>query len=464
MGETPSTPAHVAPDHASVADAAARDRTFRRVILRFIPFLTFIWFMAWIDRVNIGFAKLTMMVDLGWSDAIYGAGAGIFFIAYFFFEVPSNLFLQKIGARKTIRRIAMGWGIVSVLMSLVTEPWQFYMLRFLLGAFEAGLQPGVLLFLTYWLPAHRRGKAMAFFLSASAMSLMLGSPLAAWIMTTFDGMAGLYDWQWLFIIEGMPSIIAGVLVWFILTDKPEKATWLSAEEKAHIQFELDAEEKALGHREGSALASLRQGTTWVLITIYFCIVAGNPTLTFYGPSLVSDAGIDDITPLGWIMAGVYLCGWIGMVGNGWVADKLQNPRLTTMIAAGLGATGLLGAMLSISNQSLVGVVLSLALSSLGTMGAISSFWNLPPMVMSGMALVAGLAIINSIANLAGYFSPQLLGSMKTATGSYTQGLMIIAAVEFIGVLLIVFFVRKNPATNKVDELIAESAPVRKTTT
>lgn len=424
-------------------DLAQRDVTFKKIIWRFIPFLTLIWFLAWIDRTNIGFAKLRMMDDLGWSDAIYGAGAGIFFIAYFIFEVPSNLLLEKIGGRKTIMRIAIGWGVVSVLMAFVTAPWQFYSLRFLLGAFEAGLQPGVLLFLTYWIPAHRRAKAMGFFLSASAMSLMIGSPLAAYIMTHMDQVGMFHGWQWLFILEGIPSILCGILVWWILTDKPNKAGWLTEREKADVQFELAQEEKALGHREGSAWGSLKRPPMWILIAIYFGIVAANATLTFYGPSLVSDAGVDDLSKLGWIMAGIYFFGWIGMIGNGWVVDWTRNPRLVTITFATLGAVGLLGAMVSINTQSLVGVVVSLAVSAMGTMGAISAFWNLPPLIISGTALVAGLALINSIANLAGYFSPQLLGSMKTNTGSYSQGLMIIAGVELLAVLLMIFFVRKK---------------------
>lgn len=440
-------------------DLSQRDATFKKIIWRFIPFLTLIWFLAWIDRTNIGFAKLRMMDDLGWSDAIYGAGAGIFFIAYFIFEVPSNLLLEKIGGRKTIMRIALGWGVVSVFMAFVTAPWQFYGLRFLLGAFEAGLQPGVILFLTYWIPAHRRAKAMGFFLSASAMSLMIGSPLAAFIMTHLDAVANFHGWQWLFLLEGIPSIICGILVWWILTDKPGKAGWLSDREKADVRFELAQEEKALGHREGSAWGSLKQPSMWVLIATFFGIVAANATLTFYGPSLVRDTGVEDLQTLGWIMMGIYFFGWIGMVGNGWVVDWLRQPRLVTIIFAAMGAVGLLGAMLSINTHSQIGVIVSLALSSLGTMGAISAFWNLPPLVISGTALVAGLALINSIANLAGYFAPQLLGSMKANTGSYSMGLTIIAGVELLAVLLMIFFVRKKevPDVEKLEEAAAVTA-------
>lgn len=420
-----------------------RDRTFRRIVWRLIPFLTLVWFLAWIDRVNIGFAKLTMIDDLQWTEVIYGAGAGIFFLGYFFFEVPSNLLLQKIGAPKTIMRIALGWGVVSMLMAFVEESWQFYLLRFLQGAFEAGLQPGVILFLTFWLPAHRRGKAMAFFMSASAMSLMIGSPMAAVIMDNFNNVLNLHGWQWLFLIEGFPSVVVGIAAIFILTDKPVNAKWLSPIEREHVAVELAAEEIALGDREHKFWSSLRQPSSWVLILTFFCIVAGNATLTFYGPSLVKAVGFTDITTLGWIMSGIYACGWLGMIGNGWLSDRNRESRWHTAVAAGLGAGGLMLAAVSLSQGSGIGVILSLALSAAGTMGAIPVFWNLPARFMSGTALVAGLAVINSIANLAGYFAPQVLGAMKESSGNYVNGLYLIASVEFLAVALVLLFIKKQ---------------------
>ena len=325
-----------------------------------------------------------MINDLQWSDAIYGAGAGIFFLGYFFFEVPSNLLLQKIGAKKTIMRITIGWGLVCVLMAWVTTPMQFYILRFLMGAFEAGLQPGVILYLTFWLPTHRRGKALAFFVSASAISLMLGSPI-----------------------------------------------------------ELAAEDKALGPREHNIWASLRNPKLWVLIMVYFCVVAGNATLVYYGPSIVREVGFKDIKQLGWVMAGIYGCGWLGMVCNGWLSDRNKEIRFHTAIAAAIGATGLLPTAYFLGEKNLAGVVFSLALSSAGTMGAIPVFWQMPGRLLSGTAIAVGLALINSIANLAGYFSPQLLGYLKTTTGQYSQGLTMIACVEFVATALIIFFVAKH---------------------
>ena len=384
-----------------------------------------------------------MINDLQWSDAIYGAGAGIFFLGYFFFEVPSNLLLQKIGAKKTIMRITIGWGLVCVLMAWVTTPLQFYILRFLMGAFEAGLQPGVILYLTFWLPTHRRGKALAFFVSASAISLMLGSPIAAYIMDAFAGVGGYKGWQWLFIVEGIPSVIAGIAAYFLLTDSPKASTWLSQREKAHVELELAAEDKALGPREHNIWASLRNPKLWVLIMVYFCVVAGNATLVYYGPSIVREVGFKDIKQLGWVMAGIYGCGWLGMVCNGWLSDRNKEIRFHTAIAAAIGATGLLLTAYFLEEKNLAGVVFSLALSSAGTMGAIPVFWQMPGRLLSGTAIAVGLALINSIANLAGYFSPQLLGYLKTTTGQYSQGLTMIACVEFVATALIIFFVAKH---------------------
>ena len=429
-----------------MADATSFEAdTYRRVTWRLLPFLFLCYVLAYLDRVNVGFARLQMQADLGLSDTAYGIGAGMFFIGYFFFEVPSNLLLQKFGATKTIMRITMGWGVVCVLMAWVTEPWQFYTLRFLMGAFEAGLQPGVILYLTFWLPAHRRGKALAFFVSASAISLMVGSPLAAYVMEIFNGVGGYKGWQWLFIVEGIPSVIMGIAAYFYLTDSPRKSAWLTEQQKQHVEFELAAESKALGDREHKVWASLRDPKLWVLILTYFCIVAGNATLVFYGPSVVKDVGITDLRTLGWTMAGIYACGWLGMIFNGWLSDRNKEIRVHTAVAAAIGAIGLLLTAYFLGQKNVAGVVLSLALSSAGTMGAIPVYWQIPTRFLTGTAIAVGLALINSIANLAGYFSPQLLGYLKTTTGQYATGLTMIACVEIVATLLLLLFVSKQKA-------------------
>ncbi|MCW0000987.1 MFS transporter [Pararhizobium sp. YC-54] len=429
----------------TISTLEERDRTFKRIAWRILPFATLVYIFAWLDRVNVGFAKLTMLDDLGWSETVYGAGAGIFFLGYFLFEVPSNLLLQKIGAPKTILRIALGWGIVSVLMALCTQPWHFYVLRFLQGAFEAGLHPGLILYLTYWLPAHRRSRAIAIFMSASPIALLLGSPLAAYIMTSTDGLLGVKDWQWLFIIEGFPSIILGLLAVFAMTAKPSEAKWLSQAERDQVAYELEQEASQLHGREHRMSAALRTREVWILILTLFCIISGNATLSFYGPSLIRDAGFADIKVVGWIMSGIFLFGWMGMMTNGWLSDRSHESRWHTACAAALGATGLVLAALAQQAGSAPGVIVALAISAAGTMGSIPVFWSLPPRFMSGTALAGGVALVNSIANLAGYFAPQFLGAIKTATGVYSTGLFIIAGVEFIAVLLILAFIRKEPA-------------------
>ncbi|MGS1096368.1 MFS transporter (plasmid) [Aquamicrobium terrae] len=431
----PSSPPH--------ATEEERNRTFRKVAWRILPFATVVYIFAWLDRVNVGFAKLTMLSDLGWSDAVYGAGAGIFFWGYFLFEVPSNLLLQKIGAPKTIMRIALGWGVVSVLMAWCSQPWHFYVLRFLQGAFEAGLHPGLILYLTFWLPAHRRSKAIAVFMSASPIALLMGSPLAAYIMTSMDGVWGHADWQWLFIIEGIPSIILGLFAVFAMTAKPSDAKWLSADEKAQIAYELKQEAEASGEREHKLSQALRSRAVWILILTLFCIITGNATLSFYGPSLVTAAGIDDLKTVGWIMSGIFLFGWAGMMVNGWLSDRNRESRWHTACAAAIGATGLILAALAQNAGSSTGVIAALAISAAGTMGSIPVFWSLPPRFMSGTALAGGVAVINSIANLAGYFAPQFLGAIKTATGAYSTGLFIIAGVELIAVLLILLCIQAD---------------------
>ncbi|MER6988823.1 MFS transporter [Saccharopolyspora hirsuta] len=422
-----------------------RDRTFRRVVLRIVPFATLVYVIAWIDRANVGFAKLTTLDDLQWSDAVYGAGAGIFFLGYFFFEVPSNLLLQKIGAPKTIMRIALGWGAATVLMAFITEPWHFYVLRFLQGAFEAGLHPGLILYLTFWLPAHRRAKAVAIFMSASPLAMLVGSPLAGYIMTCTDGVLGIADWQWLFIIEGLPSIALGVLAVFLMTDKPDNAKWLSPVEREHVAHELASESADLSGREHKFSAALRTRTVWILVLTLFCIITGNATLSFYGPSLVEATLTVDFSTLGWIMSGIFVLGWLGMIVNGWLSDRMAEARWHTACAAGAGALGLVLAAIALELGSGIGVIVALAVSAAGTMGAIPVFWSLPPQFMSGTALAAGVALINSIANLAGYAAPQFLGSVKDAAGGYSLGLYVIAGVEFIAVLLILAFIKKDSA-------------------
>ena len=424
---------------ATSAQPTELDSVYRKIFLRLIPFLMVLWILAWIDRVNIGFVKLTMLNDLAWSEAIYGLGAGIFFLGYFFFEVPSNLLLQKIGAKKTIMRITIGWGITSVLMMFVKTPEMFYFLRFLLGVFEAGFYPGIILYLSYWFPNDRRAKAFGTFMSASALAGVIGGPLAGWIMTSMNGVNGWQGWQWVFLMEGIPSIIAGLVTWFYLTDKPAEAQWLSAHERKLVQDDLERDARSLGAREHSLLASLKDAKIWILILVYFCIIAANSSLTFFGPTLVKEVGFTSPLAVGWIMAAAYLFGAAGMILNGLHSDRSQESRFHCGLAAALGSASLLVIALVLRGSPALTLV-ALTLAIVGTMSAIPVFWQIPNRFLSGTAAAGGVALINSVANLAGFGAPFMLGYLKTATGSLSVGLVVVAAVELCALLLIVAFI------------------------
>ena len=419
--------------------ATALDETYRRITWRLIPFLFALWVLAWVDRVNVGFVKLTMLDELGWSEAIYGLGAGIFFLGYFFFEVPSNLLLQRIGARKTIARITLGWGVVCVWMMFTSSPTMFYVLRFLMGVFEAGFYPGVILYLTYWFPSERRAKAFGMFMSASAVAGMIGGPLAGSIMNGLHGVNGWSGWQWVFLIEGVPSILAAGVTWWYLTDRPSQAQWLSAAQRKLVEDDLARDAAALGPRESSLLGSLKEGRLWLLILVFFCVIAANSSLTFFGPTVVKEAGFTNPATVGWIMSISYLFGAIGMVANGLHSDRGNEARLHCAVAAALGALGLvLTAVFLKSHPTLALVAQTLAI--VGTMSAIPVFWQLPGRFLAGAAAAGGVALINSIANLAGFGAPFMLGIIKTQTGGLAPGLLIVAAVEVCATVLILLFI------------------------
>ena len=415
------------------------DGIYKKIFMRLIPFLMMLWILAWLDRVNIGFVKLTMLDDLKWSEAIYGLGAGIFFLGYFFFEVPSNLLLQKIGAKKTIMRITIGWGLTSIAMMFVKTSGMFYFLRFLLGVFEAGFYPGIILYLTFWFPNDRRAKAFGMFMSSSAFAGVIGGPLAGAIMTHLNGVNGWAGWQWVFLIEGIPSVLAGFATYFYLTDKPEQAHWLTERERKLVHADLARDAASLGHREHSMLASLKDGKIWLMILIFFCIIAANSSLTFYGPTLVKEVGFTSPMAVGWIMAAAYLCGAAGMILNGIHSDKHQESRYHCGLAAALGSVSLLSVALLLNTNPLLTLVM-LALAIVGTMSAIPVFWQMPNRFLSGAAAAGGVALINSVANLAGFGAPWMLGVIKTSTGQLTTGLYVVAAVEICATILILLFV------------------------
>ncbi|MFZ6046867.1 MFS transporter [Pseudomonas sp. CR3202] len=432
----------VTEQHASIhsaTESCAEDTVYRKVSWRLLPFLCTLWVLAWLDRVNIGFAKLQMLDSLQFSEAVYGLGAGIFFLGYFFFEVPSNALLQKIGAKKTIMRITIGWGVICILQSLVTTPTQFYILRFLLGAFEAGFYPGIILYLTYWYPSSRRAKAFGTFMSASAIAGVIGGPLAGSIMTSMDGVAGQHGWQWLFVLEGIPSVLAGIVAYFYMTDRPEQATWLTAAEKQVIGNVLEQDRRAMGERGHDWRTLFRNPKVWLLIAIFFCLLCANSALTFWIPTIIRDAGFGTPMVIGWIAALAYVFGAAGMILNGTHSDRSKEVCWHFALPAGFAALAmavmatLLGATSIMPALVMAAMVIALA----GTMSAIPVFWQLPNLYLAGSAAAIGVALINSVSNLAGFGAPYVLGLVKNATGSLAPGLYLVAAIELLAAVLVI---------------------------
>ncbi|MDR3397412.1 MAG: MFS transporter [Pandoraea sp.] len=418
------------------------DPIYKKIMWRIIPFIFVLWMLAWIDRVNVGFAKLQMQQDLGFSETVYGIGAGIFFLGYFFLEIPSNWLLLRIGARRTLARITLGWGTICVLMMLTYSPTYFYVMRFLLGAFEAGFQPGVLLYLTFWFPAHRRAKAFAWFISASAVSSVVGAPLAGAILNGMHGVNGWAGWQWLFLLEGVPTVLAGALAVWFLVDKPEQASWLSEQEKRLLQADLDTDRKSAGPREHSFLLAMRSPKLWLLTGIYFGIVAANATLSFFAPTIVRALGPTNPLHIGLLVGVMYIFGAIFQIAIGYSADKRREARVHCAIPVFVGACGLAGVGVFAGSNG-VAAFLCLVVAVSGTMGAIPVFWQLPNAYLAGGAAAMGVAFINSVANLAGFGSPYLLGVVKDATGSFNVGLWIVAALEAFVALLIWWRLRRR---------------------
>ncbi|ARB27411.1 MFS transporter [Pseudomonas tolaasii] len=422
-------------DHAPITDEVAV--VYRKIAWRLLPFLVFLFVLAWIDRVNVGFAKLAMLQDLGFSEAVYGLGAGIFFIGYFIFEVPSNLLLEKIGARRTLARITIMWGLTSIAMAYVESAWSFYVLRFLLGAFEAGFFPGVVLYLTYWFPAAQRARINGMFMTSFAIAGVVGGPLAGFIMSHMVGVGSLANWQWLFILEGIPSVIAGVLVLRYLPEKPANAQWLSAAQRKMVSDTIAREDQAPG-KHSNLRALIRFPKLWLCALVYFCLVSGNATIAFWTPSVIKALGVDDTMRIGLLSSIPFILGTAAMLWNGFHSDKSGERRVHCAMAALLAGLGLIGTGLFIGNAVLA--LIALTIAAMGILAAFPVFWSIPGAFLAGTAAAGGIALINCIGNLAGFAAPYMIGWLKTLTGSLAAGLYLVAAFELLAaVLLLVVF-------------------------
>ncbi|WP_312602157.1 MULTISPECIES: MFS transporter [Pseudomonas] len=415
------------------AVATARSNAYRKTAWRLMPFLMLCYLCAYLDRVNVGFAKLQMMNDLALSEAVYGLGAGMFFIGYFLCEVPSNIILHRVGARRWIARIMITWGIISALFAFVETAWQFYVLRFLLGIAEAGLAPGLLLYLTYWFPSYRRAKMTVLWFIAIPLSGMVGGPLSGWIMERFAGVHGWAGWQWMFLIEAVPTVVVGLMVLSYLKDGVKDAHWLDDDEKKLISSEL-AEDEQHKVTHASAGAFIRDRRLWLLASIYFCVVMGQYAITFWLPTLVRNAGIADPLHIGLLTSLPYCCAIVAMLLAGRSGDRHRERRWHLAVPMVAGATGL--TLAALLDGHISASILSLCLAAAGILSASPLFWMLPTNLLGGVSAAAGIAAVNSFANLAGFCSPYLIGCITTSTGSSAIGMYLITGVLAFGALLV----------------------------
>ena len=424
-------------DQSLPPGADAVESVYSKVSRRIIPLLLIAYMIAFLDRINIGYAQLQMKQTLPFGDAVYGLGAGIFFLGYFLFEVPSNLLLERIGARKTLLRIMVLWGIVAAAMAFVTTPMQFYIARFLLGVFEAGFFPGVILYFTYWFPSVRRGQVIAIFMSATTIISVIAGPLCGATLKYFDGFAGLHGWQWLFIVQGLPAAILGVVIFFYLQDKPADAHWLTQAEKDLLNHNLVHDTKDIvGETEGGVWHMLRDPRVYVLALVYFLLLGATYTMVFWLPTLIQSWGVKDLLMIGILAAIPNAFGVIGMILIGRNSDKHRERRWHFAACVAIAAVGLGITTLMLGN--LVGSIIAMSFATIGIAAATPLFFTLITEYLSKAAAACGIALISSLGNLGPAVSPTLNGLIQQYTGSTAYGIYLVMAMYVLaGIILLV---------------------------
>jgi D-galactonate transporter len=411
-----------------------QERVYRKISWRLFPVIIVCYFLAFLDRTNIGIAKLQMDSELGLSDAAYGLGAGLFFIGYVVFEVPSNLYMHKVGAKKTIARIMVLWGIVATCFMFVQNPTEYYALRLLLGACEAGFFPGVILYLTYWFPSDIRSRAIGIFILAQPVSGLVGGPVGGWILKSLDHAGGLAGWKWLFLLEGMPSIILGIAVIWLLTDTPQEARWLTGREKDLVLGELTRDRELKKSFASNSLRELvRDKYVTLLVFLVFAESMGLYGLSFWLPTLVKNAGVHGTVVTGVVTAVPYACGVVAMIFVSRSSDRLRErkwhlsvPFLVT--AVGLSASAALG-------SSTVAALVALCLAGAGAYTVSALCWNVPPAFFTGVAAAAGIAGVNALGNLGGFVGPYMIGLAQTLGGGTALGFYLLSGVLVLGAIL-----------------------------
>jgi D-galactonate transporter len=409
------------------SDTPEVDAIYRKVSWRLVAFLFIGYLVAYLDRINVGFAQLQMQHDLGFSDAVYGLGAGIFFAGYFLFEVPSNLMLEKIGVRKTMTRVFICWGLVSACMRFISSPMEFYVMRFLLGVFEAGFTPGVILYLTYWYPGTRRARVMGIFSSAITVAGVIGSPISGAIMTHLAGLYGMTGWQWLFLLEGLPAVVLGLLVPVVLVNQPRDAKWLSSREKDIIENQLAAESRLnAANRRHTFGDALKDPRIYLFAFVYFAVICGIYAVSFWLPTILKNAGVKDAFAVGMYSIIPYSVGALGMIFISRHSDSKMERRWHLAGCAFVGGAALVMIAATTGNLALALVAFAIATATIFT--GMPLFFAILTSYLSGSAAAGGIALINSLALIGGFVSPAIMGWAKTTTGSFTSGLYILAAL------------------------------------
>jgi D-galactonate transporter len=405
---------------------------YARVTKRLIALLFFCYVAAYLDRVNVGFAKLQMLSDLHFSETVYGLGAGIFFIGYFIFEVPSNIILHKVGARLWIARIMLTWGVISAAMIFVKTPSVFYILRFLLGVAEAGFFPGVILYLTYWYPAARRARIIALFMTGIPIAGIIGGPISGWILKAMAGVHGLAGWQWLFLLEALPSLVLGAAVVSYLDDGIASARWLTAEEKRLLSQRIAEDQPTVASH--TLLDGFTNPRIWLLCLIYFCLVAGLYGAGFWLPTLIRRTGVASPLTIGMLTVLPNAVAVVTMVAVSRRSDASRERRWHLVTPTLIGAIGWLLTVRYGSHTAVAMVGMTLAMAGVTT--SLSQFWCLPTAMLAGAAAATGIAVINSIGNLAGFVSPFVIGWIVDRTQSTDLGVYALAACMCIGSVLV----------------------------
>jgi MFS family permease len=427
-------------------------RLFWRVALRIIPLLFLCYIVAMLDRLNVGFAKLQFLSDLHMSEAVFGTAAGLLYLGYVLFEVPSNLMLQKYGVRLTLLRIMSLWGIFTILLAFANNDYEFYGLRFLVGAAEAGFFPGVVLYMSYWFPERIAARVTGLFILAVPVAGIIGSPLAAWTMAEFDGTYGLRGWQHLFILEGIPPIVLGILAYVLLANKPGNARWLSVREREIITSRIEGEDRKQPGYSGTNtfIDALKSPSLYLVMGCYFAFYSAENAILLWIPSLLRAGGVGSLAVIGWISSGISLGAAAGLVAVSYLSDRFSDSRLKHLLVCGAVTAASLVA-LPLGNGNAYVTAALLLVSSAALFSFLSLFWTAMRRYFQGPARAGGIALVNSSGAMGGLVSPMFIGWMKDRTGSFYLPIGILAVVFLFSLILLFLAFRRRAAVTEGNE-------------